>query len=129
MATDFDPIVNNWYARLDKGQKFVVIAVDEEKDAVEIQHFDGDVEEMDIADWRAMDLELSEPPENWSGPVEITEADDYGTQITETTPEDWSEPMSEFRDPEREKLLQEPEEPADALGEGYSGEEPLEGET
>ena len=129
MATELDPIVDNWYAPLDKGQRFVVVAVDEAADTIEIQHFDSDVEEISLADWQEMDLELSEPPENWSGSLEISEADDYGTEITDTTAEDWSEPLSEFRDPNQEKLLQETEEPVDVLGEGYSGEEPLEGET
>ena len=48
MATDADPIAGNWYYRQDKGQRFEVINFDEREGAVEIQHFDGDVEEMSL---------------------------------------------------------------------------------
>ena len=60
--------------------------------------------------------------------MDIDEPDDYGTQITETSKDDWDESLQEFRDPDREKLTQEPEQPPDVLGEGYIEEEPLERE-
>jgi len=45
MDTLIDPIFGNWYRHLDKGQMFMVVAVDESDSLVELQHFDGDVEE------------------------------------------------------------------------------------
>lgn len=61
-----DPIVGDWYSS--HGHLFEVIAVDEEERVVEVQHADGDLEEIDIEDWvtrcRADSLRLAEPPDN-----------------------------------------------------------------
>lgn len=67
MPTDIDSIVGNWYSDLDNGQNMMVVVVDEDRQFVEIQHFDGDLEEVDYITWYQVDLELPEPPENWSG--------------------------------------------------------------
>jgi len=123
MATDTDPIVDNWYYHTDKGQKFMVVDTDPEADIIEIQHFDGDLEQLTFDEWQELDIELAEPPENWSGPIEVGESDDYGTEITDTTAEDWDESLSEIRDPNRERLYPEeeapgePEEPEEGLPE------------
>lgn len=130
MSTDLDPIVDNWYFHLDKGQRFLVVAIDADRQSVEIQHFDGDLEEVDLNEWYEMDIAISEAPENWSGPIDVTERDDYGTEITDTRPEDWTDPLKEFRKPGQEKAIPEPEEsPGDDWGEGLTKEEPLEDET
>lgn len=102
MSADIDPIVDNWYYHLDKGQKFLVVAIDADRQSVEIQHFDGDLEEVNINEWYEMDIAVSEAPENWSGPIDVTELDDYGTEITDTRPEDWTDPLKEFRKPGEE---------------------------
>ncbi|OGT20545.1 MAG: hypothetical protein A2V90_02355 [Gammaproteobacteria bacterium RBG_16_57_12] len=101
MPTEIDPIVDNWYYHEDKGQRFYVVAVDEDNGIVEIQHFDGNVEEIDLKDWYEMDIALSEEPENWSGAADVGEVDDYGTEITDTTPSDWDDPLQELRSPEQ----------------------------
>ncbi len=97
MTTELDPVVDNWYQHLDKGQRFQVVAVDEEADIIEIQHFDGDIEEMSFPDWYAQDIALSVEPENWSGPFDIAEIDDLGTDITDTSVSDWQEPLEEIK--------------------------------
>jgi hypothetical protein len=125
MANDVEPIVGNWYVHLDKGQKFKVVAVDEECKLVEIQHFDGDIEEASLAEWDEMQLELSEEPQNWSGPIDFEEVDDLGTEITDTSKEEWFEPLGEFREADREKPIQESGDIPDEWGEGLPVEEPL----
>jgi hypothetical protein len=82
MKNELEPVVGNWYVHLDKGEPFRVVAIDEEARTIEIQHFDGDIEECDVDEWRAMDLELGEEPEDWTGPVDDVQADDLG--YTET---------------------------------------------
>ncbi len=71
------PSVGDWY-RLE-GDLFEVVAVDEDDATIEIQYFDGTVEEMDLEDWEAhceeRGLEPVDPPEDWSGSVDI-EPDD-----------------------------------------------------
>ena len=97
MATEADPIVDNWYHHLDKGQRFTVVAVDEDVGTIELQHFDGDVEEVELDAWYDMEIEPCEAPENWSGPVDIVEIDDYGTEVTDTSAADWTEPLQEIK--------------------------------
>jgi hypothetical protein len=95
MPTENDPIIGNWYQHLDKGQCFQIVALDEKNATVELQHFDGDLEEVELEVWYTLDVEVCDEPENWSGPVDIGELDDYGTEITETTQEQWDEPLEE----------------------------------
>jgi hypothetical protein len=99
MRHELDPIVDQWYTHRDKGQRFVVTAVDENENTVEIQHFDGDIEEFSLEDWYDLDIELSEEPENWSGALDIAETDDLGTEVTDTTEDDWKEPLEEIHPP------------------------------
>lgn len=96
MPTAIDPIEGSWYCHLDKGQPFFVVAVDESARTIEVQHFDGDIEEFDFATWYQSDLEVCEEPENWSGPFDIDNVDDLGTEVTDTRASDWNEPLSEY---------------------------------
>ncbi|MGH8498869.1 MAG: DUF6763 family protein, partial [Methylococcales bacterium] len=70
MAMDVDPIVGNWYQRLDKGREFEVVAFDEDEGIVEIQHSDGELEDLDIDAWYALELESIESPEDSSAPLD-----------------------------------------------------------
>ena len=128
MSTEIDPIVDNWYSHLDKGQRFYVVAVDLDEGLVEIQHFDGDLEEVEYDEWYSMDLEPCEPPENWSGPVDIAEQDDFGTEITDTLAADWSEPLQELKKPSSDAIFAEVSESENELEEEMSWEELLEWE-
>lgn len=122
MPNTFDPIVNQWYYHLDKGQRFFVTAVDEDSGTVEIQHFDGDVEEMSLEEWQELDIDLSVAPENWAGPMDIGERDDLGTDVSETSSGDWNEPGEDYRDPHEERLMREDTEEGDSRGEGFMEE-------
>ena len=127
MSTDLDPLPGNWYRHLDKGQEFRVVALDEDDGSVCIQAFDGDVETLELDAWHELDIEIAEPPENWSGALDIAEIDDLGTSITDTAPEDWRTPQEELQHPtERDPLIE--DEQLDDWGEGVSQEEPWEGE-
>lgn len=89
------PVVNQWYHHLDKGQRFFVTAVDEDDNTVEIQNFDGDIEEFEINEWYQLKVEPIEQPEDWTGPVDDIERDDLGYSETDMTEEEWAEPSSE----------------------------------
>ena len=97
MPTEIDPIVGEWYQHLDKGQRFLIVAFDEDEGLIETQHFDGDIEEVPLDVWYQQDLELIEPPENWGGAMDIGTKDDYGTEITDTNISDWTEPLQELK--------------------------------
>jgi hypothetical protein len=120
MSTEADPIVGNWYQHLDKGQTFCVVALNEDDGSVEIQEFDGTTEEIDLDTWYGLDVEPAEEPENWTGSLDIAEVDDLGTEITETSVDDWNDPLKEIK-AGSEKI-------GDDWGEGNPIEEPLEGE-
>jgi hypothetical protein len=111
MPAEIRPEVSQWYRHLNKGQPFYVTAVDEDAGTVEIQHFDGDVEEIDLDDWDEMQIEPIEPPEDWTGPVDDVERDDLGYTETDMTLEDWQEPLEEkARRGEKEEEEEEREE-------------------
>ena len=60
MSINFDPVVGNWYEDLDSGQRFEVIEIDEDREIIEIQYPNGDMEEIDLSEWYDLDLELIE---------------------------------------------------------------------
>jgi hypothetical protein len=97
MTTRLIPEVGHWYAHRDKGQMFQVVAVDEEQRAIEIQDFDGDVDEIDFDGWHAMPLEPAEPPEDWTGPVDGVETDDprYASD-PDVSARDWRAPLDDM---------------------------------
>ena len=78
MIGELDPIEGNWYQNLEKGMDFMVVDVNEREGTVDIQYFDGDIEELEMEEWEEMDLEEIEPPEDWTGPLDDLESDDLG---------------------------------------------------
>lgn len=75
-----EPIVGDWYRS--HGQLFEVVAIDEREDIVEIQHADGDLEEIDMDDWytrcRAGSLAIADPPEDVRLVNDREEVEDFG---------------------------------------------------
>jgi len=84
------PGIGEWY-RLNGGQLFEVVAVDDDDGTIELQYFDGTVEEMDVEDWEAQwdegTLEAAEAPEDWTGSVDV-ESGDGDNRGAETSGED-----------------------------------------
>lgn len=130
MGTDIEPVVGQWYSHIDKGQEFKVVAVDEDARTVEVQYFDGTVEELDLEAWSEMPIDSIEAPEDWTGPVDDVERDDLGYTEDQMQPEDWTRPLGEFNvETETEQKLKENEgESEDDWGEGYPEEEQWQGE-
>lgn len=128
MANELDPVVDQWYTHVDKGQSFYVTVVD--ADSIEIQYFDGNLEEFNSAEWQALNIELSEQPENWTGALDVDQPEQVDTMASDTDAKDWTEPQRDFHrtELEQEKLATEPEEPGDDYAEGFIEEEPLEKE-
>ena len=72
------PVIGHWYSHRDKGALFQVVALDEGSGTIEIQEFDGDLDEVDLDEWRALAVESAAQPEDWSGPVDDVEPDELG---------------------------------------------------
>ncbi len=70
------PEIGKWYLDNADHQLFEIVAIEEEDDTIEIQYFDGAIEELDNELWAEMELTSAAPPEDWSGPFDDLEADD-----------------------------------------------------
>ena len=126
MTSEADPIIDAWYHYPAKAQKFKVTALDDHAATVEIQYFDGNIDELDVDTWYDLDIERVEEPEDWTGPMDSIEKDDPNAVDTEMQREDWEEPYQEVDEMKRAG----PREPDEALeagddwGEGQPEEEP-----
>lgn len=92
---ELDPIVGNWYQNLESQVEFKVVAVDEDAQTVEIQYFEGEVEELDLDAWYELVLEPIAPPEDWSGAFDDLERDDLGDSDA-PAPSSRENPLDEF---------------------------------
>jgi hypothetical protein len=130
MSSEADPIIEAWYHYPQKAQKFKVTALDDRADTVEIQYFDGSIDELDLDSWYEMDIERIEEPEDWTGPMDNIEEDDLNPVGTEMRREDWEAPYQELDEKARagQRVTdEETGEEGDDWGEGQPREEPLEG--
>ena len=89
MAYAADPVIGLWYHNIELNNLFEVIALDENDHTIEIQEFDGSVDEIDMDTWFQLTLEITAEPEDFSGALDMGEIDDFGSAITDTAPEDW----------------------------------------
>ena len=85
------PAVGQWYAD-PQGVTFEVVAVDEEDGSIEVQYFDGTLEELDADAWSEMQFKQVDPPEDWSGSLDM-EREDYGVDLDEERHELWANPF------------------------------------
>jgi hypothetical protein len=72
-------MIGDWYS-LRGGELFEVVALDDVNNTVEVQYFDGTVEEIELDDWQAQasagEIEEAEPPEDWTGSVDVDREDE-----------------------------------------------------
>jgi hypothetical protein len=76
-----EPVVGDWYRS--HGQQFEVVAIDEAERVIEIQHADGNLEEIELDDWttrcRAGSLAAAEAaPEDLSASSDSEPEDQTG---------------------------------------------------
>jgi hypothetical protein len=74
------PIIGNWYRR-SAGGMLEVVAVDLDDGSIEVQHFDGTVEELDLESWNDLALIEATAPEDWTGSVDVV-PEDYESERT-----------------------------------------------
>jgi len=92
MSTEIDPRVGQWYED-GEGNTFEVVALD--RDCVEVQFYDGTVEEYDRDTWYEMELQIAEPPEDWAGSLDV-QRDDYGVDLDYCGPDRRGNPLDDF---------------------------------
>ena len=103
--SDVDPIIGNWYRNQETGNDFEVVALDEDAQTIEIQYFDGEVEELDLDAWYEMAIEAIEAPEDWSGPFDELESDDLGYDENENSRPEENEEVNEEELSDEDDLL------------------------
>lgn len=86
------PVIGRWYRRTN-GSLFEVVAVDEQDATVELQFFDGTIDEVDLETWPSMLLERVGAPEDWSGSVDMDPVDFAGNDSGEI-PLGYHDPLS-----------------------------------
>ncbi|MDH5455272.1 MAG: hypothetical protein OEY37_04310 [Gammaproteobacteria bacterium] len=90
MATQY-PVIGQWFSRPD-GTLFEVVAVDETGATVEIQQFDGTIDEIDIERWPDLLLREASAPEDWSGSVDM-DPEDYVGGNESDVPSGYHDPL------------------------------------
>jgi hypothetical protein len=93
------PVVGQWY-RGGTNELFEVVAIDEEDETIEIQYFDGTVNEVDFESWNEQLLDglidIADAPEDWSGAIDV-EVEDLDRDIEDTGKPAWSQPSGSLR--------------------------------
>ena len=101
MGREYEPVAGKWYRDLEEDESFMVLSVDPDQELIEIQHLDGDIEEVDLDTWAEMDVEPGEAPEGWSGSGD--EEDDDEEDWDEDEDDDWDEDDDDEEDDERDR--------------------------
>jgi hypothetical protein len=65
-----------------------VLSVDEDSELVEIEYLDGDIDELDLEEWRELDLEHIDEPEGWSDEDEDWDEEDEDEEEEEEEDDD-----------------------------------------
>lgn len=94
MANTYQPRLGDWYKSIN-GDKFEIVALDEDAATMEVQHFDGAIEEVDFDSWNEMEIVPIEAPEDWSGSMDIGK-EDYGVDLELTAPNDHINPLDDI---------------------------------
>ncbi len=85
------PTIGKWFRRPD-GVLLEVVAVDEDDKTIEIQMFDGTIDEVDAEAWRELFLVEIAAPEDWSGSVDM-DPDDYKGTASNEMPAGYHDPL------------------------------------
>ncbi len=91
------PAIGQWFRR-PNGALLEVVAVDEDDSTIEVQFFDGTIDEIEVEAWREQFFVEVAAPEDWSGSVDM-DPDDYKGTAPDEMPRGFHDPF-EFLDKE-----------------------------
>ncbi len=86
------PLIGQWFRR-PNGTLFEVVAIDEDAATVEVQQFDGTIDEFDIETWPGLLLTEAAAPEDWSGSLDM-DPEDYVGKKDKEEPIGYQDPLS-----------------------------------
>jgi len=86
MSTPFEPVVGQWFID-DELRLFEVVAADDE--SIEIQFFDGDVDEFDLEVWYMLSIHPATEPSDGRGPFDELDTDEMSHIHNSYQPVTW----------------------------------------
>jgi len=89
--TEVLPVIGHWFRR-PNGALFEVVALDEQDGTVDIQFFDGTIDEVDLEVWPNLIITEVSAPEDWSGSVDM-DPEDYLGQNDSEMPSGFHDPL------------------------------------
>ena len=86
------PIIGQWFSR-PSGTLFEVVAIDDDDHTIEIQQFDGTIDEVDEENWPDLLLTEVSAPEDWSGSVDM-DPEDFVSSNNNEMPVGYHNPLA-----------------------------------
>jgi hypothetical protein len=96
MTLEPTPRIGDWYKN-STGEAFEIVAQDDDDDTLELQYYDGTVEELDAETWENIHPEPIEPPEDWRGSMDIAQEDTHFAEAV-LEPDDWMRRLDRLDD-------------------------------
>jgi hypothetical protein len=103
VSRDYEPVPGKWYEDLEEEESFRVLKVDEDAELIEIEHLDGEIEELDLETWHEMDLERTEEPEGWAESEQEEEDEDEDEEDWDEDEEDEDEDEEDWDEDEEDE--------------------------
>lgn len=75
MSGQISAEIGHWYHLVDKMEIFEVVAIDYDDQYIEIQYFDGEIEQLDFSSWKTLTPVEAAAPEDWTGLYETARQD------------------------------------------------------
>lgn len=94
MPYEGSPEIGEWYRRLDRPQPFHVVAMDDEEGVVEVEYFDGTIDEWPLTHWQELEIEPCDAPQDWTGAFDDVDRSDL-EDLPAREPEDWREALED----------------------------------
>ena len=90
--------VGRWFKTVE-GENLKVVAFDSDDGVIEVQFYDGTVEEYDLDDWEELQVKSIAPPEDWAGSYDVSK-DDYGVDLDRPAGDNHLNPLDHLDDKE-----------------------------
>jgi hypothetical protein len=85
------PRIGDWYKNA-SGDAFEVVAHDDDDDTLELQYYDGTVEQLDAESWGYLRPLQIDPPEDWNGSLDVAPEDSQRPEFWVET-DDWMQQL------------------------------------
>ena len=82
--------IGEWYATNDEA--FEIVGVDLKAEVVLVQHYEGDLDEIDFDTWSELNARPISPPEDLSGALDA-DAEDFGLIDDHSGPRNGADPV------------------------------------